>query len=468
MDDSKLIKLIAVTSMLLLIIASFALITRAQETQKLTYGYQGKEGPYDRKVGPAVLYIKITGVIDTAMQDYVEAAIRDAERLNVPLVIILDTPGGLLDSARNIVLAIDEARIPVIGYVERGWALSAGTLILVSTHIAAMAPGTQIGSMQPVMYDPTSGTYEPVNESKIINPILEFLDEHAVSKGRNKTQIYRFVTHNDNLGAYDALEYNVIEFVAKDLNDLLRQINGSIVLLGDGSRVKLVLDGTASYYSPGLRVIILHILSDPLLSGILLSLGMLIILFTLASGHPGLAPIGALLLLLGLAGTGFSPNYTALFLLMLGALLIFIEINTPGFGVIGGTGIVMIILGIALLPVSASGFTVSLEYARRILYTLYASSAILGGFGAIAVYKIIQVRKRPPIVWSIVGAKGRAIDEIMPGKPGFVIVEGEYWKAISDDHIKPGDPVEVVGKEESILKVRKASDYIPHSSQPSS
>jgi membrane-bound serine protease (ClpP class) len=414
--------------------------------------------PYNGSVGPTLIYIKINGVIDNAMRDYVINAIHYAERRNCPLVLVLDTPGGYLDAAIDIVLAIDDSGVPVIGFVERGWALSAGTLILVSTHVAAMAPGTQIGSMQPVMYDPTTGKYEPINESKIINPILKFLDEHAATKGRNVTQLHRFVTHNDNLGAYEALRYHVIEVVASNLGDLAAKLNGSVVKTKYGS-FKLVLDGSVEEYTPGLHVRLLHVLSDPILAGILLTLGTLIILFTLASGHAAFAAIGAILLLLGLAGNGFNPNYTALILIILGATLIFIEINTPGFGVIGGTGIVMLLLGIALLPVSPGGFTISEEYAKHLLLTLYGTGAAMGLFSAFIVYKIIEARRKPPMLWSIIGAHGKAVDEISPNTEGFVIVEGEYWKARSaGPKIAPGEEVVVVGKDGPTLIVDLAHE----------
>lgn len=420
-------------------------------------GFLGFDASYDSTVGPGVVVIRVEGVIDKAMEDYVRNAIRVAEDRNEPLVILLNTPGGLLESAMNIVWSIDDSRVPVVGFVERGWAMSAGTMILVSTHIAAMAPGTQIGSMQPVAYDPTTGAYRPINESKIINAILGFLDEHAVSKGRNATAIHSFVTNNTNMGAKLALKYHVIEFVADDLDDLLSQINGSVVAV-KGRTVKLVLDGTYTYYEPGIRILILHTLSDPMISSVLLTLGTLIILFTLASGHAAFAPIGALLLLLGLAGTGFNPNLAAMLLIVLGGILLLIEMYTPGFGVIGGSGIVMLILGIAMLPVSSSGFTVTMSYANRFLYTVYATGGILGVLAAVTVYKIVQVRQRKPMTWTLEGAVGKAIDEIGPDRPGFVIVEGEYWKAISDEPIKPGDKVVVIAKDGIILRVKKLAE----------
>ncbi len=443
--------------MFILAFSSIFVFAQSQEVNTQHYGYIGKSGPYTRVVGPSVVYIKVEGIIDTAMADYVKSAIKYAEEHNAVLVILLNTPGGYLDSAQDIVIAMDSATVPIVGFVYKGWAESAGTLILLSTDIAAMAPGTQIGSLQPVMYNPTTGSYEPVNESKIINAIVEFLKIHAGSKGRNETELARFVTHNDNLDPQTALKYHVINFIADNLQDLIREINGSRVRLpSDNSTVLIRLDGSMYYYSPSFRNSLLHALSDPLLSGLLLSLGMLIILFTLAAGHPALAAIGALLLFLGLAGSGFNPNYTALFLIILGSILLFIEIHTPGFGVIGGTGIVMLILGIALLPVASGGMAFSIAYARGLLKGLYATGAVIGGFGAYAVYRIIQVRRRPSTLWTLEGARGKALDRIEPGKPGFVIVEGEYWKAESDEIIEPGEEVIVIKKEGRVLKVIKA------------
>ena len=426
--------------------------------QERRYGLEPPGTPHDRVAGPLVYTIRIEGVVDYAMAEYVEAAIQAAERDNAVLVIQLNTPGGLLDAALEIVTAIDDSRAPVIGYVVDRWAESAGTLILMSTHVAAMQPGTIIGSVQPIAYDPATGGYRPINESKIINPIIKVFCEHGATKGRNATALVRFVLYNDNYGAEEALRIGVIEVVARDMGDLLSQLNGRVVALPSGDRVLLDLaNPRVEELQPSLRITILHTLSDPMLAGILLSLGTLIVLFSLVSGNPGAVGVGVLLLLLGLAGQGFNPNMTSLFLILGGSILLFIEIYTPGFGLIGGTGIVMLVLGIALLPVGGDGggFTVSPQYAGQLVKMLYATGGFFGVLTAFIVYKVIQVRKREPIVWDIVGARGRAVDRIEPGKPGFVIVEGEYWKAVSDEVIEPGDKVLVVGKEEHILKVKK-------------
>jgi len=468
-------------ALLLLVLAAptAALLAQGQEQVDLGTRYCGEVtkkygivegGEYDRVAGPKVYYIRVEGMIDYAMADYVREALARAEADGVPLVIMLNTPGGLLDAALDIVTTINmEADVPVIAYVVDRWAESAGTLILVTSHVAAMQPGTIIGSMQPVAYNPSTGAYQTVNESKILNPIIRVLCEHGATKGRNATALVRFVLYNDNYGAEDALRYHVIEFVARDLDDLISQVNGSVVALPAGSRVLLALDGTYEEIPPSPRIVLLHALSDPILSGVMLSLGMLIVLFSMASGHYPGAGVGALLLILGLAGSGFNPNMASLLLIALGAILLIAELYTPGFGILGGTGIVMLVLGIAMLPLGGGGFAVSPLYAERLLYTIYAIGGFLGVFTGYAVYKILQARRRRPLLWSLEGARGRAVDDIGPGEPGFVIVDGEYWKAVSaEGRIKKGEEVVVVGKDGPVLIVKPArSPREPRSSTSS-
>ncbi len=433
-----------------------SLAARCGEIPEKRYGLMPPGTPYDSVVGPTAVVIRIEGTIDVAMRDYLIDAIRYAESKNAVLIVELNTPGGLLDPAVDMVMAISDARVPVVGFVVDKWAESAGTLILMATHIAAMQPGTIIGSLQPIRYDPATGNYEPVTESKILNPIIKLLCEHGASRGRNPEALVGFVLKNYNFSAEEALKVGVIEVVARDRQELISKINGAVVALPSGPTVKLELSGAIEEYPPSLRIRLLHILSDPLLSGLLLSLGALALLFSIASGNlPGMA-IGGLLLLLGLLGSGFNPNTASLLLILGGALLLFIELYTPGFGIIGGTGIVMLVLGIALLPIGGSGFAAAEEYAKTLLYTTYAVGLTIGGFTAFAVYKVLKARRMKPRLWSLEGVEGVAVDDIEPGGEGFVLVEGEYWKATSDERIRKGERVVVVGKEGRILKVRRA------------
>ena len=409
-------------------------------------------GEPERVVGPKAVVIKLEGVISTASKEYVEAAIEYAESKGYPLIVELNTPGGLLDPAMDIVVAISRAEVPVIGYVVERWAESAGTMILVATHVAAMQPGTIIGSLQPVAYNPSTGGYEPINESKIINPILEMLCEHGATRGRNATALARFVLFNDNYGAEEALSYNVIDLIAASEAELLSKLDGAKVSLPAGYIVEMRLDGTYEVFEPSIRIRVLMLLSDPTLSGLLLSIGALALLFSIVSGNPAGIAIGAFLVLLGLLGSGFNPNTAALMLLLGGALLVFIELYTPGFGILGGTGIAMLVIGLALMP-AAESFALSESYVDQVLQTLYAIGGLMGVFTAIVIYKVVQARKRRPSLWSIERSIGIALDDIGPDKEGFVLVEGEYWKAVGKEEIRKGSEIVVVAKKGSLLIV---------------
>ena len=407
-----------------------------------------------------VILIRIDGMIGPGKSCYIDNALKLAESRNAVLVVELNTPGGYLEDGFHIAEAFYRANVPVVGFVVDRWALSAGTLILLSTHIAAMQPGTTIGSMQPVEYNPATGTYQPVNESKILNPILAKVEVYAGSRGRNVTAAKAFVLENLNLKAEEALKYHVIEVVASDVRELLNQIDGWNITLYNGETIRLNTKGaTIIDYGPSLRCLLLDSLSDPLVNGLLMSLGFMILLFSIISGHYYSVPIGLLLLLLGLVGSGFNVNVVALFILFVGALLFAIELVTPGFGVLGITGIIMLAIGFILLPLGVPGWFVGNpeEYYQMIMITGIVLGLFLGGITAFILYKVIQAKRRKPKLWVLEGKIGRALDPIGPGRKGFVIVEGEYWMAESEDEIKPDEHVVVVGKKGRLLLVRKAT-----------
>ncbi|WP_062661501.1 NfeD family protein [Aeropyrum camini] len=438
--------------------ADFESLVEECKAYEKKYGIMPEGTPYDRVVGPKALVIRIEGTIDNAMKDYLEQSIRRAESENAVLIVELNTPGGFVDAATEMVVTISKARVPVVGYVVEKWAESAGTMILMSTHIAAMQPGTIIGSVQPIAYDPTTGSYQPVLDSKIINPIVKTLCEHGATRGRNPEALVRFVLYNDNYGAEEALEKGVIDLIAQDRGELLRLLDGKVVRLPIGETVLIDTNGSYEVLEPDLRIRVLHSLSDPMLSGILLSIGALALLFSIASGNlPGIA-LGGFLLVLGLVGSGFSPNTAALILIVGGSILVFIELYTPGFGIIGGTGIAMLVFGVILLPIRGEGFAVSESYTETLLYTTYALGITMGGLTAFVVYKVVKARRAPQALWKLKGAVGEAVDDIPEGGTGFVLVEGEYWKAKAVTPVARGDKIVVVDKEGPYLVVKKAEE----------
>ncbi len=409
-----------------------------------------------------VVMIKIDGEINYGTELLFKEALDEAEKLNAPLLVILDTPGGLVDSATNIIKEIKNSHVPVIGYVyplgASAW--SAGTMILLATHVAAMAPGTHIGAAQPIMYDPTTGYFKPVNESKILNPIIGIMTGLAEDRGRNKTAAELFVRKNLHLSAKDALKYHVIEFIANDPEQLLRMINGLTVKLDTGVNYTIITDGADLYtYKPSIRVYIVRAVSNPVVNSLIATLGVLMLIFGILSGHYLTVPLAIALIILSLLGAGFSANAVSMALLIIGAIALAIEIYTPGFGILGFTGIILIALSIALLPVLNPGYLVSPAYQAMLFWTGIGLGIGLGGFMGFALYKVIKARRMPPKIKPIpTGLVGKALDDIGPGKPGFVLINGEYWKAISDEEIPRGSRVIVLEKSGSYLKVEKAGD----------
>ncbi len=407
-----------------------------------------------------VVVVEITGTIDYGVVELVKEGIERAKAVDGVLVIMLDTPGGYLGAAEEIVSLIRESPVPVIGYVFKKGAWSAGTLILLATHIAAMKPGTIIGSMSPAIYNPVSGEYHVVNESKICEPVRKLAEVLARDRGRNVSAANAFVLYNLNLEAREALQYHVIEFIADNLEELLREVNGYSVKLDNGVVVKVNTENPEiDYYGGSLRAKAIHFLSDPLINGLLASLGVLILLFSIISGHYVTAPLGLGLFILSLIGSGYSANAVSLALIVIGSIALGIELFvTPGFGILGCTGIVLIALGLILMPLYAPGWMVSGGYQRMVFWTAVSIALVLGLFTSFIIYKALQARRKPLVLkTTMTGKTGRVIEEIRPGKEGFVLIDGEYWRARSSEEVGVGEKIVVVGKDGPVLIVKKAS-----------
>ena len=401
----------------------------------------------------------INGVIDDSVADYVSQLISYAESIGAKIIVVeLNTPGGSLEAALKITTVLRESPIPVVGYVVNRWAVSAGTMILMCTHYAAMEPGTIIGAVQPVMMSP-SGGYVPVNESKILNPVYKEIEVCMKMHHRNATVAKEFVYHNLVLDAEEAKKYHVIEAIAANLGDLLAKVNGSTVYLFGKEQV-IVLHGIRLiYYEMPAGLKLAHWLSDPFIGSLLTSLGFIILLLALATHHLAFVSLALALIILGFFSYGFSTSILAVAVLLTGLVMLFIELFViPGFGVVGVTGIILLILGAFMMftskPVYIAGSTM-----RAAFYTLLAIILPLSGLASIVIYKAVSAwRMKPVYTPSVIGKRGRAIDDIPVGGTGFVMVEGEYWQAINkgDEPIRKGDHVLVLDKDGSVLIVKKA------------
>ena len=321
-----------------------------------------------------VLVLEISDSITPVTDDIVADAIAFAENDDYQaLVITLNTPGGNLDETLSIIEQIAATDVPVIGYVypEGTKAWSAGTLILISTDVAAMAPYTIIGSAQPVSVTP--GGSEPVDDDKIINAIVKRATENAKKHGRNETAAEEFITENLNLDAQTALEYGVIEYVASDIDDLMSQVDGEEikgkVLETDGANIV--------FYEPSLRLAFMDIISNPIVSSLLLLLGVYAIILGISNPGFGAELFGIVAIALGLIGSGFDVNIGALFLIIVGVLLLVLEFQAPGFGVFGIAGLVCVIAGsILLAPTDFPRNYTPAEFQRTLIISISTPTII--------------------------------------------------------------------------------------------
>ena len=400
----------------------------------------------------SVLAVKLEGAITPASDDIVVAALQAAEAGNYQaLMLLLDTPGGGLSETVEILKQMEETKLPVIGYVypESATAWSAGTLILQSSDLAAMAPHTIIGSAQPVKLSPTGGT-EPINDTKTTNAIVALIEEKAHKHDRNTTAAKEFVLSNLNLNAEEAKEYGVIEYISSSPEDLLHQINGSkaknATLLTSGAEIE--------YFEPPLNLEFLRLLSDPMIAGLLMLVGLYAIIFGLSSPGIGAEAFGVVTLALGLIGLGFNVNLGAVFLLLLGLGLILAELHSHSFGILAVAGLICVVIGsILFVPTSFPQWYVPGGYQRSMAITLILPSLILGGFLAFAIYKIARVRFSPPVNDRFEGEEAEAIDKLDP--KGYVLFQGEYWLAEAEETVEKGEKVVVMARTGSRLRVKR-------------
>jgi membrane-bound serine protease (ClpP class) len=398
-----------------------------------------------------VLVLEISEAITPASDDIIENAIEKAENGNFEaLVISLDTPGGGLDETQVIIRTIENASVPVIGYVpESGKAWSAGTLILMGTDIAAMAPFTVIGSAQPVRM--TAEGTKPIKDEKIINALVKFSIATASKHGRNETFAEEVITKNKNLDAQEALETGVIEYIAPSIPNLLTQIDGQQVkeksLQTENARIE--------NYEPPLSLSLLRLISNPSISSLLLIIGLYGLIFGISSPGVGAEVFGIISIVIGLIGTGFDINIGAIFLILLGIGLLIVEIKVPGFGIFGLAGLISLIIGSIFLVPMGNENVYTPEFRRLLVLTVVAPTIVFGLFLVFAIYKVTEIRKKKPVIGEFIGETAQTIDPLGPGKTGYIRYRGEYWKARSEEEIEPKAEVEITGKVRETLLVKR-------------
>ena len=399
--------------------------------------------------GPGQGFIlDLEGAINPASAMYVKRGIEAASEKGAALVVIrLDTPGGLASSMRTIVKAELNASVPVAVYVAPSGAsaASAGVMVTVAAHVAAMAPGTNIGAAHPV--GAGGKDIDKTMSEKVVNDMAAYGRSIAEERGRSGEWVEKAIRESVSITAEEAVEKNVVDMIAVDLDDLLRQLDGKEVVVA-GQKVTLRTVGLKKvYYKPGLRDKVLGTISDPNISYILMMIGLAGLYFELA--HPGAifpGVIGGISLILAFYSFQALPvNYAGLLLILLGVIFFILETQVPSFGMLSVGGLVAFVLG-SMMLFEDIGVSLSLMMPTILL---------VGAFFVVVAGLAFRAQRARPSSGKegLLGEKGFARDTIDP--EGLVFVHGEHWKAQSEERIEPGERVEVVGMEGLVLKVRK-------------
>ena len=330
----------------------------------------------------SILQLHLDGVVDPFVADYLVNGIQEAADSDASAVLIeIDTPGGLVSSTREITQAILNAQVPVVCYVAPSGAraASAGSFVLLSCDIAAMAPGTNVGAATPVGLDGAVGSDKAVNDAAAsMRAIAEEYD-------RNADVAESFVTDAVSISAEQALADGVIDLIAPTTEALLDEIDGETVTLGDGDEITLETAGAPVVdRSMGGFVGFLHTLLDPTLAFVFFWLGLaLIVLELLVPGHIFSGTIGTAMLILAIVSFGVLPvQLIGIILLVAAAVLMVVELNAPGFGLWGIAGTICLLLGGWFLYDRAGGVSVSPA-------VLVGTAAFVGVFFAVVLRKVL-------------------------------------------------------------------------------
>jgi membrane-bound serine protease (ClpP class) len=484
------------------LVSAIALVLSGAALFALHLGLEA--GAQERERNRAVV-LEIDGPIGPAVADYFEEELGEASLNGAQFVIAeMDTPGGLDDSMRQMIQAITRSDIPVITYVSPSGAraASAGLYIMYGSHIAAMAPGTNTGAATPVQLGggaPTPSdnpfpmpsapdlTEDPAAEdsnssgeagseadateqaapeevadsaplsnndalrAKVINDSSAYIRALAKLRGRNAEWAEMAVREAASISAEEALEIGVIDIVADNLNDLLTQLDGRVVVI-DGEEITLETGGVVlDRVEPGLLTQILAFVSNPNVAIIFMTLGVygiIIEMWNPGSLFPG--ALGVTCLIIGFYSLQVLPvNWLGFALMGVGALLIVLEAFASTFGLLGVSGLALFILGAYILfPAGTPGFSVS--------PIILGSLALLGGLLlGIVLWAIIRSRSHGPVLGAeaIRKREGRVDGWNDDQGSGHVIVEGERWAARSDQKFSKGDRVKVTAVEGLVLRV---------------
>jgi len=420
-----------------------------------------------------VWLLELKGAVGPASADYL---VRSISRANAPeadvelIVIRIDTPGGLDLAMRDIISSILASSVPIASWTAPGGAraASAGTYIMYASHFAAMAPATNIGSSTPVNIgggspvplpqpaDEESEEDKPqlpgsAMERKAINDAVAYLQGLAELRGRNAEWAEETVREAANLSASEALRLNVVDLIARDLDELLDSLNGrSIVINGEERTLKLE-GSVVQVIEPGWRYDFLSVITNPNVAYILLMIGiygLILEFYNPGMGLPGI--VGVISLLVAAFALQMLPiSYAGLALIIVGIALLMFEVFSPSFGVFGVGGMVAFILGSIMLMDSDLP-------AYQISFPLIAAFAVAtGGLIVIILGAMLRARKQRVVsgTEAMLGSDGIALEDFE--KTGRIFTQGENWIAVTDTPLMKGDKVLITQINGLTLQVTK-------------